>query len=114
MTNAKNGVTISEEVARSLAQITDASGKMNNLVSEIAAASKEQAQGIGQVNTAVGQMDKVTQSAAANAEESAAAAEELSAQAEQMAGVVRELLALVQGGTIQTAPAKTRAMKTAA
>lgn len=97
--NAKNGVTINADVARSLAQITESSGKMNNLVGEIAAASREQAQGIGQVNTSVCQMDKVTQSSAANAEEGAAAAEELSAQAEQMAGVVRELLALVNGAS---------------
>lgn len=95
--NAKNGVAISVEVAKSLSQITDSSGKMNILISEIAAASREQAQGIGQVNTAVCQMDKVTQSSAANAEEGAAAAEELSAQAEQMAGVVSELVALVSG-----------------
>ena len=70
---------------------------MNDLVSEIAVASQEQAQGIEQVNTAVAQMDKVTQQNAANAEESASASEELNAQAEQMNGVVNELAALVGG-----------------
>jgi methyl-accepting chemotaxis protein len=68
------------------------------LISEIAAASNEQAQGIGQVSTAVGQMDQVTQQTAANAEESASASEELNAQAEQLQGMVQELLALVHGG----------------
>jgi methyl-accepting chemotaxis protein len=110
VTNAKNGVSISAEVAQSLGEITSASEKMNNLVNEIAVASREQSQGIGQVNTAVGQMDKVTQATAANAEESAAAAEELSAQAQQMAGAVRELLALV-GSAVSSAGNKASAPK---
>jgi methyl-accepting chemotaxis protein len=55
--------------------------QVDELVAEVAGASREQTQGITQINTAVGQMDKVTQSNAANAEESAAAAEELNAQA---------------------------------
>ena len=95
--NAKNGVSIALEVGKNLEEITTSNTKVNALVGEIAAASKEQAQGIDQVNTAVSQMDKVTQSNAASAEESAAASEELSAQAEQVSGVVRELVALVNG-----------------
>jgi methyl-accepting chemotaxis protein len=100
--NAKNGVAINVEVAKTLNNITVAATKVNALVNEIAAASKEQAQGIGQVNTAVAEMDKVTQSNAANAEESAAAAEELSSQAEQMRHVVQDLLALVGGAKTST------------
>jgi len=69
--------------------------KVGELVSEIAAASREQAQGIEQVNTGVTEMDKVTQSNAANAEESASASEEMSAQAEQMKAMVGELVTLV-------------------
>jgi len=98
--NAKKGVSISDEVAKALGEITIASTRMNALVAEIAAASKEQAQGIGQINASIAQMDKVTQSSAANAEETAAASEELSAQAEQMAGVVGDLAAIV--GQAQT------------
>ena len=94
---ARNGVAISADVAKTLAEITGAAAKVSGLVEEIAAASREQSTGIEQVNTAVGQMDKVTQSAAANAEESASAAEELSSQAESLNGVVNELIALVNG-----------------
>ena len=68
------------------------------LVGEIAAASKEQAQGIEQVNLSVTEMEKVTQSSAAGAEESASASEEMSAQAEEMQAFVRDLAAIV-GGT---------------
>jgi len=95
--NSRNGVSIAEEVGKTLEEITAASTKVNALVGEIAAASNEQAQGIGQVNTAVTQMDKVTQSNAAAAEESASASEELAAQATQLSGVVKDLLTLVGG-----------------
>jgi len=78
-------------------EVTQTAEKVASLVSEIAAASVEQAQGIDQVNTAVGQMDQVVQTAAANAEESASASEELSAQAETMKDMVNELTALVTG-----------------
>jgi len=79
-------------------KVADANLKVGNLVSEIAAASHEQAQGIEQVNKAVGEMDKVVQQNASGAEESASASEEMNAQAEQMKGFVDELVAMV-GGT---------------
>jgi len=72
--------------------------KVDELVAEIATASKEQNDGITQVNTAVTQMDKVTQSNAASAEESASAAQELNAQTHVLRGIVGDLLKLV-GGT---------------
>ncbi len=71
--------------------------KVTVLVGEIAAASKEQAQGVEQVNLAVTEMEKITQSSAAGAEESASAAEEMSSQAEEMQGFVRNLAAIVGG-----------------
>lgn len=76
-------------------QVADSASKMGELVAEIAAASKEQAQGIEQVNKAVTEMDKVTQRNAANAEESASAGEEMSAQAGQLMEMVNRLMALV-------------------
>ncbi|MGC4034290.1 MAG: methyl-accepting chemotaxis protein [Tepidisphaeraceae bacterium] len=112
--NAKNGVAIADEVATNLAEITDASAKVNLLVAEIAAACNEQSAGIGQVNQSIQQMDKVTQSNAAAAEESAASAQELSTQSEQLTSVVADLTRLVLGdnatvatGTRST-PAPTR------
>lgn len=73
--------------------------KVSQLVSEIAAASNEQAQGIGQINKAVAEMDKVVQQVAANAEESASASEEMNAQAEEMKVYVGEMVSLVGGAT---------------
>ncbi|MDB5327183.1 MAG: Methyl-accepting chemotaxis sensory transducer [Phycisphaerales bacterium] len=106
--NAKNGVAIADEVSLSLREITESTGKVNLLVSEIAAACQEQSQGVGQVNQSVQQMDKVTQSTAASAEESAASAQELTKQSDGLHSVVRDLLKLVKGnsadGTSVAAP----------
>jgi methyl-accepting chemotaxis protein len=95
ITKTAQGVGISSKVALTLNEIVIKVRQVDELVAEVAGASREQTQGITQINTAVGQMDKVTQSNAANAEESAAAAEELNAQAISMKDSVAELLQLV-------------------
>ncbi|MCP4576687.1 MAG: methyl-accepting chemotaxis protein, partial [Deltaproteobacteria bacterium] len=78
-------------------QLNQSSVKVGELVSEIAAASDEQAQGIEQINRAVSGMDKVVQQVAANAEESASASEEMSAQSLEMKTMVGDLSTLVSG-----------------
>ena len=55
--------------------------RVNDIMSEIAAASSEQASGIEEVSKAVVQMDEMTQQNAALVEEAAAAAESLQQQA---------------------------------
>ncbi|MCC7376114.1 MAG: hypothetical protein IT581_15760 [Verrucomicrobiales bacterium] len=89
------GVEISGRVGQRLEEIVIKVQKVDELIAEVAAASREQNQGIAQLNTAVTQMDKVTQSNAASAEESASAAEELNAQAENLREAVRQLTELV-------------------
>jgi methyl-accepting chemotaxis protein len=96
---ADNGVQITQEVVHVLGEITDGSGKVNELVAEIAAASTEQAAGIEQINIAVNRMDQVAQSNAASAEESASASEELSAQAEELTGMVGQLHTVINGSS---------------
>ena len=88
--NAEAGVRLGEEVARQLSEIVTGSGKVNDIVADIASASAEQAKGISQINQALASVNQITQSNAANAEQSAAAAEELSAQAEQLASLVEQ------------------------
>ena len=78
------GARIAEETSRALEEIVTGSTKVTDLIGEIAAASKEQAQGIGQINTGLSQVDQVTQQVTANAEESASASEELSSQSQQL------------------------------
>ncbi|MBI5818467.1 MAG: MCP four helix bundle domain-containing protein [Verrucomicrobia bacterium] len=100
---SQNGVNIGAKVAKSLDEIATKARQVDELISDVAAASKEQAQGITQVNTAVSQMDKVTQSNAASAEESASAAEELNAQAESLQEAVGQLMQLVDGNAATSA-----------
>ncbi|MFN3534215.1 MAG: cache domain-containing protein [Desulfatiglandales bacterium] len=71
--------------------------KVTELVSEISAASNEQAQGIAQVNKAVMEMEKVVQGVAATAEENASASEELNAQAVEMREYANQLTELILG-----------------
>jgi methyl-accepting chemotaxis protein len=103
---AKNGVNIAAEVEKALTQIVASGAKIGTLISEVAAASREQAQGVEQINVAVNEMDKVTQQNAAAAEQSAAAAEELSSQAEELRSTIAMLVKLATGRRSQ-APAAT-------
>jgi methyl-accepting chemotaxis protein len=101
--NADDGVKIAQEVAKSFESIAASSRKVNDLIGEIASASREQSQGIDQVNIAVSQMDKVTQQTAANAEESASSAEELSSQAEELQSMVEQFRITVASGAVAIA-----------
>ncbi|MGE5581121.1 MAG: methyl-accepting chemotaxis protein [Bacillota bacterium] len=94
---SNKGVTVAERVREALNGITNQAKKINELMDEIAASSREQAQGIEQVNKAIAQMETVTQQNAANAEESASATRELSAQADSLRKIVLELSQLVNG-----------------
>ena len=91
------GVEISSEVSESLAEIVAKAREVDELVAEIANASREQSQGIDQVNVAVTQMDKVTQSNAAHAEQSASASAQLNAQAASLRELIADLQSLVKG-----------------
>ncbi|AWN16739.1 Methyl-accepting chemotaxis protein I (serine chemoreceptor protein) [Salinisphaera sp. LB1] len=67
-----------------LEQIVESVTKVSDLVSEMAAAGKEQSAGIEQVNIAVSEMDNTTQKNAALVEESAAAGRSLEEQADDL------------------------------
>ncbi|HOW56864.1 MAG TPA: methyl-accepting chemotaxis protein, partial [Smithellaceae bacterium] len=93
----KNGSEIVAKTNQDFNEVTASSGKISELISEIAAASHEQAQGIEQISKAVNDLDKIVQSNASNAEETASASEELSAQSKTMKESVVDLVALVGG-----------------
>lgn len=105
------GGSASQRVVHSLAEM-DATAKniqnvfsgiveqiksLDDIVIEIASASREQSQGLTEVNSAVGQMDKVTQTNAMSAEENASAVEQLNSQVGSLQGVVRRLHSVVNG-----------------
>jgi methyl-accepting chemotaxis protein len=87
-------------------------GKVKNvaeLISEINAASQEQASGIDQVNRAIVQMDSVTQSNAAQVEELTGTSQSLAVQAEHLRQLVSQFrLANVTSQEVVPAPGKPR------
>ncbi|MBN1556114.1 MAG: hypothetical protein JXA11_15345 [Phycisphaerae bacterium] len=94
---SEHGVSVTKETQAAFETVADRAHKVDALVNEIAAASKEQTSAVEEINSAVTEMDRVTQSNAASAEESASAGEELAHQADQLRQVVRELQGLVDG-----------------
>jgi methyl-accepting chemotaxis protein len=87
-TRADRAVSICSDVDNTLRTIVSGTREVNELLSQIASASREQAQGIGQVNSGVAELDKVTQQNAGNSEELAAASEQTAAQVASLKQVV--------------------------
>ncbi len=94
---ADDGVSMTEEVADVLFSVQENFQKTNDLISEIASASEEQAKGLAQVNQSVTQIDAITQQNSATSEESAAAAEELSGQAKSIGDIAENISSLIDG-----------------
>jgi methyl-accepting chemotaxis protein len=78
---SKNSVSIAEGAGEMLGHLVPDIQKTADLVTEINAASGEQANGVQQINKAVLQLSSVVQENASSAEELASTAEELSSQA---------------------------------
>ncbi|MGE0083739.1 MAG: methyl-accepting chemotaxis protein [Desulfococcaceae bacterium] len=77
--------------------VEDISGKAEDLIREIAAASAEQTKAIDEIAHAVCEIDQSLRSNAAGAEVSASASEEMSAQAEQMKDMIAYLHDIIRG-----------------
>ena len=80
----QEGVELVNKAGASLGEIVESIKKVAQIVSDIAAASAEQATGLDQVNTALSQMDEVTQQNSALVEENAATAKTLEQQSAAM------------------------------
>jgi methyl-accepting chemotaxis protein len=91
----KDGVDLVNKAGTALHEIVDSIEQVVQIVSDIAAASTEQATGLEQVNRALNQMDEVTQQNSALVEENAATAKTL----EQQVRAMDERLAMFQLST---------------
>ncbi|MGC2970414.1 methyl-accepting chemotaxis protein [Paraburkholderia aspalathi] len=80
----REGSTLANEAGTTMSEVTQAVGRVTDIMAEIAAASTEQSKGIEQVNEAITQMDEVTQQNAALVEEAAAASSSLEDQGRQL------------------------------
>ena len=98
----QQGAGVVKNAGSEFSEVASRTGKIGELLQEIAAASDEQAKGIAQVNTAVSDMDKTVQQNAAGAEESASASKDLMQQAEQVRQVVQDLVTLVDASQQET------------
>lgn len=87
---AQRGKEIANETAKALGQIVEGVSEAADIISGIAASSKEQASGIEQINVGITQVSEVVQTNSATSEESAAASEELSGQAELLKELVNQ------------------------
>jgi uncharacterized phage infection (PIP) family protein YhgE len=76
------------DAGRTMDEIVDSVSKVSTLITEITAASREQAQGIAQVSETVTQLEKVTQQNAAMVEEASAAAGSLEEQSKALGDAV--------------------------
>jgi methyl-accepting chemotaxis protein len=78
------GVKLVNDAGESLQIITVSVGEISEIMSKVAEASQEQADGLKEVNLAISQMDQMTQQNSAMVEESAASAQLLSDQANRL------------------------------
>jgi methyl-accepting chemotaxis protein len=81
-------LNVSQRAGKLLEEMQPSIQSAAQLVQEISAASKEQAQGISQINEAVGGLNQAVQHNAASSEELSATAEQLGSHAKQL----RELM----------------------
>jgi len=93
----KTGNELTKKTQEAFKENISISGKISQLIDEIATASQEQAKGISEVSAGIAEMNGVTQHSAATAEESASASEELNAQAQKMKSFVADLSEVVGG-----------------
>ncbi len=88
------GSELVNKSGQTLQDIVQAVKRVTDIVSEIAAASREQSTGVDQVSRAVAQMDQVTQTNASQTEELSGTAESLSSKAQEL----QELVTRVKSG----------------
>ena len=86
----KRGVTLVGGVAEALHDVTAKVGEIDNVLSEMARSSQEQATGLAEVNIAVNQMDQTTQLNAAMLATATEAASNLKSAAAEMAALIGE------------------------
>ena len=90
-----NGSSVAQKTNSEFTEVAAIVTKASELAGEIAASSREQAQGIEHLNRAVQEMDNVVQQNAASAEENASMSQEIGAQIDPMKKMISELEGLV-------------------
>lgn len=97
-TKVEAGTVTAKRCGEVLDEIVRSVSEVNVMVSEIATASKEQAQGVSEINKAMNQLDQVTQANASSSQDAAAGAERLRDQSRRMSEIIDQLSLAVEGG----------------
>jgi len=84
----ESGTSLVDESGKTLGDIVSSVKRMTDLIAEISAASREQAQGVEEVNRAVTQMDQVTTQNASLVDEASSSTQALAGQAKSLAELV--------------------------
>ena len=103
VSKVESGSQLVAQAGKTMNDIVASVKRVTDIMSEIAAATRDQTEGIEQVNQAVVQMDEVTQQNAALVEQAAAAAESMKEQAEGLTRAV-SVFRLAEAGVCAPAP----------
>jgi methyl-accepting chemotaxis protein len=108
---SEHGIQLSERVGNSFEAITQRARKLDEMIQEIADASKQQSQGIETVTAEISRIDKITQANSASAEETASSSAELQSQADRLREAVEELNQMVHtSSALAATPANVQAV----
>jgi len=94
---SREGGKASAQVAQGLVEILEHTRKLDELVTQIADATREQSAGIHLASQTTSQMQRVAQNSAASAEESESASEQLNLQAQALQDLSEELSTVIHG-----------------
>ncbi|MBX9767846.1 MAG: methyl-accepting chemotaxis protein, partial [Bdellovibrionales bacterium] len=94
------GQATAEKCKFALEKIGENATAISQMISEIANASKEQAQGVSEINKAIGQMDQVTQQNSVSAQESADQAGQLKTHAHVLHDAVVDFVQFIEGSEV--------------
>jgi len=108
MEKAELGARIAHDTAASLSEIVTGISESNQLISDIANASEQQADGISMINTGIDQVAQVVQQNSATAQESAAASEQMSGQSDLLQELISQFKLKTGSGFNQGLPAAKR------
>jgi methyl-accepting chemotaxis protein len=90
-TKVAEGVAAAERCSHAFDCIVDNVSKVNEMISAISIANREQASGVHEITKAMSQLNEATQQSAASSEQAAGSAEGLSTESEVLQQVVDSL-----------------------
>ncbi len=93
----EEAVLLTQKTDTDFSEVINSASKTSDLISDIALASAEQAQGIDNISTSIGHIEKITQENAANAEKTALIAKEMYEQSGEIGEFVNQLKSIIIG-----------------